>query len=44
MIALLLDTHVVLWWLTDDNTLDSAIKDRLDVDSEVFVGAATVWE
>lgn len=42
--ALLLDTHVVLWWLQDDDTLDSAIKDRLDVDSEIFVSAATVWE
>lgn len=42
--ALLLDTHVVLWWLQDDDTLDSATKERLDVDSEVFVSAATVWE
>lgn len=42
--GLLLDTHVVLWWLEDDATLDSAVKDRLDVDSEVFVSSATVWE
>lgn len=42
--ALLLDTHVVLWWLTDDDALDPAIKSRLDVDSEIFVSAATVWE
>jgi PIN domain nuclease of toxin-antitoxin system len=42
--ALLLDTHVVLWWLEDDDKLDSATKDRLDVDSEIFVSAATVWE
>lgn len=42
--ALLLDTHVVLWWLSDDDTLDSATKDRLDVDSEIFVSAASVWE
>jgi PIN domain nuclease of toxin-antitoxin system len=42
--ALLLDTHVVLWWLEDDAKLDSATKDRLDVDSEVFVSSATVWE
>jgi PIN domain nuclease of toxin-antitoxin system len=42
--ALLLDTQVVLWWLQDDDKLDSATKDRLDVDSEIFVSAATVWE
>ena len=42
--GLLLDTHVVLWWLDDDPTLDSAVKDSLDVDSEVYVSAATVWE
>ncbi len=42
--GLLLDTHVVLWWLVDDATLDSAVKDRLDVDSEIFVSSATVWE
>jgi PIN domain nuclease of toxin-antitoxin system len=42
--ALLLDTHVVLWWLEDDDRLDSATKDRLDVDSEIFVSSATVWE
>jgi PIN domain nuclease of toxin-antitoxin system len=42
--ALLLDTHVVLWWLEDDAKLASATKDRLDVDSEIFVSSATVWE
>lgn len=42
--GLLLDTHVVLWWLVDDTTLDAGIKDRLDVDSEIFVSSATVWE
>lgn len=42
--ALLLDTHVVLWWLTDDGALDAALKDRLDVDSEIAVSSATVWE
>jgi PIN domain nuclease of toxin-antitoxin system len=42
--ALLLDTHVVLWWLEDDAKLGSATKDRLDVDSEIFVSSATVWE
>lgn len=42
--ALLLDTHVVLWWLADDDRLDSATKDRLDVEAEIFVSSASVWE
>jgi PIN domain nuclease of toxin-antitoxin system len=42
--SLLLDTHVVLWWLTDDPTLSNDIKTRLDHDPDVYVSAATVWE
>lgn len=42
--GLLLDTHIVLWWLADDATLDPAVKSRLDVEAEVFVSSATVWE
>ncbi|MEV6813958.1 type II toxin-antitoxin system VapC family toxin [Micromonospora sp. NPDC051296] len=42
--TLLLDTHVVIWWLTDDLTLSSEIKDRLDHEPEVYVSAATIWE
>lgn len=41
---LLLDTHVVLWWLTDDPTLAEEIKTRLDHDRDVYVSAATIWE
>lgn len=42
--SLLLDTHVVLWWLADDATLSDEIKRRLDHDSDVYVSAATIWE
>lgn len=42
--SLLLDTHVVLWWLIDDPNLSGEIKDRLDHDPDVFVSAATIWE
>lgn len=42
--SLLLDTHVVLWWLTDDPTLSDDIKTRLDHDPDVYVSSATVWE
>ena len=42
--SLLLDTHVVLWWLTDDPALSDNIKDQLDHEPDVYVSAATVWE
>ncbi|WP_088286245.1 type II toxin-antitoxin system VapC family toxin [Kineosporia sp. A_224] len=41
---LLLDTHVVLWWLTDDETLADETKDLIDTETEVFISAASVWE
>jgi PIN domain nuclease of toxin-antitoxin system len=43
-VSLLLDTHVVLWWLSDDPTLADEIKDRLDHEPDVYVSPATVWE
>jgi PIN domain nuclease of toxin-antitoxin system len=42
---LLLDTHVLLWWLADDPTLsDRAREAVVDAESVVYVSAATVWE
>jgi PIN domain nuclease of toxin-antitoxin system len=43
-VSLLLDTHVVLWWLTDDPTLSDDVKSRLDHDPDVYVSSATVSE
>jgi PIN domain nuclease of toxin-antitoxin system len=42
--TLLLDTHVVLWWLTDDSTLSDDIKDRIDHEPDVCLSPVTVWE
>ena len=42
--SLLLDTHVILWWLTDDPTLAEEIKATLDHEPDVYVSAATIWE
>lgn len=45
MKRLLLDTHVLLWWLSDDARLgDSARKAIADPRNEVFVSAASTWE
>lgn len=41
---LLLDTHVVLWWLADDPELSDELKETIDEEVDVFVSAATVWE
>ena len=42
--SLLLDTHVVLWWLADTPDLSDEVKDRLDHEPDVRVSAATIWE
>ncbi len=42
---LLLDTHVALWAISDDETLPPAIRDLIaDPANEVFVSAVCVWE
>ncbi|MDF1554498.1 MAG: type II toxin-antitoxin system VapC family toxin [Deferrisomatales bacterium] len=42
---LLLDTHILLWWLNDDPTLTPAARAAIaDGNNLAFVSAATVWE
>jgi PIN domain nuclease of toxin-antitoxin system len=41
---LLLDTHVVLWWLADDPTLPDGLKVMIDEEVDVFVSSAVIWE
>jgi PIN domain nuclease of toxin-antitoxin system len=42
---LLLDTHILLWWLDDAPALPAATRRAIsDVTSEIFVSVATVWE
>jgi PIN domain nuclease of toxin-antitoxin system len=44
-VRLLLDTHVLLWWLADDPSLSEEARVGIsDPGSSVFVSAATVWE
>ena len=45
MTRLLLDSHLVLWWLNDDPRLPVAVVERVqDPDAEVFVSQASLWE
>jgi PIN domain nuclease of toxin-antitoxin system len=42
---LLLDTHVLLWWLEDDPRLRPRVRAIIaDRQNEVFVSAASFWE
>jgi PIN domain nuclease of toxin-antitoxin system len=43
-VSLLLDTHIVIWWLIDAPTLSEDIKARLDHEPDVYISPATVWE
>lgn len=45
MKRLLLDTHVLLWWLGDDPSLGKKARASImDGYNEVYVSAATTWE
>ena len=41
---LLLDTHVFLWWGTDDRRLKRPVREAIASAGLVFVSAATAWE
>jgi len=42
---LLVDTHTLLWWLTDDPALSQPARDAIaDPVNEPFVSAASLWE
>jgi PIN domain nuclease of toxin-antitoxin system len=43
-VRLLLDTHVFLWWRTDDRRLGRAARATVSAAEVVFVSAATAWE
>jgi len=44
-VSFLLDTHILLWWLSDDPLLPRVAREAIaSADSEVLVSAATAWE
>jgi len=44
-VTLLLDTHVLLWWLDDSPRLGARARAAIaDPDNTVWVSAATAWE
>lgn len=44
MTSLLLDTHIVLWWLSDDPRLTPALREAVPAADAVHVSAASSWE
>lgn len=42
--SLLIDSHVVLWWLFDDIKLSGKARQLIDKANNVYVSAATTWE
>lgn len=45
MSRLLVDTHALLWWLTDDRALSLTAREALaDPAIEPLVSAASIWE
>jgi PIN domain nuclease of toxin-antitoxin system len=44
-VKLLLDTHILIWWMTGDRRLSKAIRARILADeNDVSVSAASFWE
>jgi PIN domain nuclease of toxin-antitoxin system len=44
-VNLLLDTHAVLWWLSDDPTLSEAARTAIsEPENTVYLSAVVVWE
>jgi PIN domain nuclease of toxin-antitoxin system len=42
---LLLDTHALLWWFTDDRQLSTKARSAIaDLGNDVLVSAASAWE
>jgi len=41
---LLLDTHVFLWWRTNDPRLNASAREAITTASIVLVSAASAWE
>ena len=42
---MILDTHALLWWLTDNPALSTKVKAILtDAQTNIFVSSASIWE
>lgn len=44
MTALILDTHVALWWLADDRRLTAGMRQAVEQSDSAHISAASTWE
>lgn len=44
MSALILDTHIALWWLADDARLTPRLRDLVGRATDVYLSSASTWE
>ena len=44
MNGILLDTHIIVWWLDGDSRLSLAARARVARENDVFVSAISLWE
>jgi len=44
-VRIFLDTHIVLWWLTDDRRLSRVARQYIEKQqSQIYVSVVTIWE
>jgi PIN domain nuclease of toxin-antitoxin system len=44
-VKLLLDTHILLWWLNNDSLLSESFRKLIrDPENTIFISAVTLWE
>lgn len=45
MNSYLIDTHILLWWLSDDKKLSKKIRDLInDAENHIIVSSVSIWE
>ncbi len=42
--VVVLDTHALLWWVSDPTQLSALARARIDTADEVLISAASAWE
>lgn len=41
---ILLDTHIYLWWMSDDKRLSTTARQKIANAHEVYISSASIWE
>ena len=41
---MLLDTHILLWFLNDDSKFTTSLKARIEAEQNIYVSISSLWE